>query len=76
LLHGKRLFIATSTPTPGAGRDGGYIQNPVQQAQQQAHLVSLKSVHRLLAGELIKAINAGVLERASLIHFSQSGPYF
>lgn len=60
LLHGKRLFIATPTPTPGAGRDGGYIQNPAQQAQQQAHLVSLKAVHRLLAGELIKAIKKDV----------------
>jgi hypothetical protein len=28
LLHGKRLFIAT--PTPGAGRDGGYLQDPAQ----------------------------------------------
>ena len=30
LLHGKRLFIAT--PTPGAGRDGGCLQDRAQQA--------------------------------------------
>jgi hypothetical protein len=50
LLHAKKLFIATATPTPtatpGAGRDGGYLQDPAQQALQQAHLDRFKSVER------------------------------
>jgi tetratricopeptide (TPR) repeat protein len=44
LLHMKKLFIAT--PTPEAARDAGCLQDPAQQALQQAHLKRLRSVSR------------------------------
>ena len=44
LLHMKKLFIAT--PTPEAARDAGYLQDPAQQALQQAHLKRLRAVSR------------------------------
>jgi hypothetical protein len=83
LLHGKRLFIAT--PTPGAGRDGGYLQDPAQQALQQAHLVRLKSVERYpgvafrghdhLATEVLRSFVLDLLVSAGLSRRPQTLPY-
>ena len=83
LLHGKKLFIAT--PTPGAGRDGGYLQDPAQQALQQAHLDRLKSVERYpgepfrghdhLAAEVLRSFVLDLLVSAGLSRRPQTLPY-
>ncbi|GDX74491.1 hypothetical protein LBMAG40_11480 [Cyanobium sp.] len=83
LLHGKRLFIAT--PTPGAGRDGGYLQDPAQQALQQAHLDRLKSVerypgepftgHEHLAAMVLRSFVLDLLVNAGLSRRPQTLPY-
>ncbi len=83
LLHGKKLFIAT--PTPGAGRDGGYLQDPAQQALQQAHLDRLKSVERYpgepfrghdhLAAEVLRSFVLDLLVNAGLSRRPQTLPY-
>jgi hypothetical protein len=82
LLHGKRLFIAT--PTPGAGRDGGYLQDPAQQALQQAHLDRLRSVerypgepfrgHEHLAAEVLRSFVLDLLVNAGLSRRPQTLP--
>ena len=90
LLHGKRLFIAT--PTPGAGRDGGYLQDPAQQALQQTHLVRLKSVERYpgvafrghdhLAAVVLRSfvldllVNAGLSKRPQTLSYASLGSLF
>jgi hypothetical protein len=83
LLHGKRLFIAT--PTPGAGRDGGYLQDPAQQALQQAHLDRLRSVERYpgepfrghdhLAAVVLRSFVLDLLVNAGLSRRPQTLPY-
>ena len=85
LLHAKKLFIATATPTPGAGRDGGYLQDPAQQALQQAHLDRLKSVerypgepfrgHEHLAAEVLRSFVLDLLVNAGLSRRPQTLPY-
>jgi tetratricopeptide (TPR) repeat protein len=75
LLHKKKLFIAT--PTPEAARDGGYLQDPAQQALQQAHLKRLRAVSRYprvaftgqehLAAEVLRSFVLDLLVNAGQI---------
>ena len=74
LLHKKKLFIAT--PTPEAARDAGYLQDPAQQALQQAHLKRLRAVSRYvgvaftgqehLAAEVLRSFVLDLLVEAGL----------
>jgi hypothetical protein len=90
LLHNKKLFIAT--PTPEAERDGDYMQEPAQQALQQAHLNRLRSVsrysgvvftgHEHLAAEMLRSfvldllVNAGLSKRPQTLPYASLGSLF
>jgi tetratricopeptide (TPR) repeat protein len=75
LFHKKKLFIAT--PTPEAARDAGYLQDPAQQALQQAHLKRLRAVSRYpgvaftgqehLAAEVLRSFVLDLLVNAGQI---------
>jgi hypothetical protein len=79
LLHKKKLFIAT--PTPEAARDAGYLQDPAQQALQQAHLKRLRAVCRYpgvactgqehLAAEVLRSFDLDLLTNARSYEESQ-----
>ena len=83
LLHKKKLFIAT--PTPEAARDAGCLQDPAQQALQQAHLKRLRAVSRYpgvaftgqehLAAEVLRSFVLDLLVEAGLSKRPQTLPY-
>ena len=83
LLHKKYLFIAK--PTPEAARDEDYLQEPAQQALQQAHLNRLTSVarypgvvftgHEHLAAEVLRSFVLNLLVKAGLSKRPQTLPY-
>ena len=90
LLHKKSLFIAK--PTPEAARDDDYLQEPAQQALQQAHLNRLRSVarhpgvfftgHEHLAAEVLRSfvlnllVNAGLSKRPQTLPYASLGSLF
>ena len=74
LWHGKKLFIAT--PSDGAPRDEKYRCDPEQQALQQSHLVTLRSVARYPGAEFDgqEHLAAEVLRSFVLDLLAQPGP--
>ena len=90
LYHGRRLIIAV--PENGARRDGTYVLDPLQQAEQKGHLVRLASVERYpgirflsvdqFAAEIWRSslldvlVEAGLIRKVVHLHYNTLGECF